>query len=385
MSLTVERALGTNQLQHMMSTTKCVTFANAGRHGTNDTQPQRPSQQKDRTSKKANCPKRSSSLTNTFSPRITRSLLTVRASLKNSFHRKSKNADSQETPASCLRSQAANRSRALYKDSIKGTLTRMAGLKAHPSGDDEDDDLISPCSFRHRALKTNLRADSSKTACTFRSLDTEAPALDEHSFMTHRLPITTETKKLVFIKQRRTNIVLIETTEGERIGSIDYSSQSKQGIRSLRDASGTVCAIIQKKVHNALLRDRSRSTFRVYGTKPCYSGQKPSRDEIAFGFYVWAEIKNSGSLGGKFVMKKKLCPTTTSSCSDDQHVAKPFGSFLSKAKGYNIFDSQEKQCVKMVSLNKKHSKGIMIAPKHDLCLMLAFCTVVDEMVENLLM
>lgn len=206
--------------------------------------------------------------------------------------------------------------------------------------------------------------------------------LDKYAFMSHRLPETTKTEKLIFRKLPNKGDIVIETSGGEMIGSIDHSRDGT--IRRVKNAEGKPCAIIQQKITEYACGLRPTISFRVYGDKPSTPGQKPStRAKSASGCYLWAEIKNAGSLGGKFVMKRYS--SQTNSCSADGYCAKRFGSLFSKdkCKGFNILDSEEKECAKMVSLQKNRNKGTVIAPKRDMCLMLAFCAVVDEIVEHL--
>lgn len=262
-----------------------------------------------------------------------------------------------QTPRSAKRSA----SRALPKRSRKQ-------LPSSPWHDQKDENQQLRSSSHSRG--------STATFLTFGSMDTLDPSVDGYPSMSYGFPMTSETQKVVFRKQSNQRGVSIETNTGELIGSIDVIREGD--IRLLKDVSGKTCGIILHTRENSL---GGANVFQVYCNKPSTPRQKPSKSEIVNGCYLWAEIKNTGSMGGKFVMKRYSPETFT--CSVEQHSTKPFGSLFAKdkSKGYTFSDCEEKECIKMVSLRNK-GKGIAIAPYRDTGLLLAFCAVVDEMVER---
>lgn len=181
------------------------------------------------------------------------------------------------------------------------------------------------------------------------------------------------TGKFLLRNQANQRDIVIETSDGQIVGSVDVNDEGTT--RLLKDAGGKTCAVI---LHS---HDNSANVFKIYSNKPATPGQQKSKKNIIGGLYLWAEIKNTGSMGGKFVMQRYS--SDTSSCSANHHIAKRFGSLFSKSKskGYTFLDSEDKECVKMVSLENR-AKGVLIAPNRDTGLMLAFCVVVDEMVEQ---
>lgn len=285
-----------------------------------------------------------------------------------------------------------SRSRESKSSSKKKRLVRLRYLPLF--GNDKDNNNLENKSIKSPRPSNLLlrRLSDNKTLCrkdSFTTLTT-SPASVDNFFMSYRFPVTKQMEQLVFRKVRRGRIsnkskeISIENIKGEIVGSVDYSTAAERCIRILKDARGRPCALIQQVLDETIFGGH---TFRVYGYRPCTSGQRTSRGEDTVGWYFWGEIKNTGSPGGKFILKKKRCSTDNGSTSADHYLAKPFGSFFAKdkSKGYTIFDSEEKECVKMISLKNRSNKGIMIAPKRDMCLMLAFCAVVEEMVENLMM
>lgn len=245
-------------------------------------------------------------------------------------------------------------------------------------------------SEREESTGTTTTVESKETADTTSPIQTKNSSLSErYSFMSYRFPVTKSTEKLVLRKRRRSNNKTIETSDGDFMGSLEHGSPltGDRDIRILKDATGKPCAIIQLIKDESILYGPS-TVFQIYGDKPSHFGQLPSYDKDILkavnGCYLWAEIRNTGSMGGgTFAMKRYS--SKTSFCSADEYTAKRFGSIFKRDfKGFSFFNSKEKECVKMVSL-QDNAKGIVIAPKHDTCLMLAFCAVVDEMVENLLM
>ncbi|KAL3926285.1 MAG: hypothetical protein SGBAC_013535 [Bacillariaceae sp.] len=266
-------------------------------------------------------------------------------------------APSPQTPRSAKRSA----SRALPKRSRKQ-------LPSSPWHDKKEEN--------QQLRSSNHSRGSSATFLTFGSMDTLDPSVDGYPSMSYGFPMTAETLKVFFRKQSNQRDVSIETNTGEFIGSIDV--RRKGDIRLLKDVSGKTCAIILHTHENSL---GGANVFQVYCNKPSTPRQKPSKSEIVNGCYLWAEIKNTGFMGGKFVMKRYSPETFT--CSVEQHIAKPFGSLFAKdrSKGYTFSDCEEKGCTKMVSLRNK-GKGIVIAPYRDTGLLLAFCAIVDEMVER---
>lgn len=266
-------------------------------------------------------------------------------------------APSPQTPRSDKRSG----SRALSKRSRKE-------LSWSPWHDQEDEN--------QQLRSSSHRRGSTATFSTFGSMDTLDPFVDGYQSMSYGFPMTSETQKVVFRKQSNQRDMSIETNTGEMIGSIDVIREGD--IRLLKDVSGKTCAIILQTRENEL---GGANVFQVYCNKPSTPRQKPSKSETANGCYLWAEIKNTGSMGGKFVMKR-YSPETFS-CSVEQHSTKPFGSLFAKdkSKGYTFLDCEEKECIKMVLLRNR-GKGIAIAPYRDTGLMLSFCAVVEEMVER---
>lgn len=200
----------------------------------------------------------------------------------------------------------------------------------------------------------------------------------EFRCMSNQFPMTSKTEKVVFQKQTNQRGIVIETSEGEIIGSIDVINDEGT-TRLLKDASGKTCAVILQTLDKSALN--TGHVFKVYNNKPAVPRQQASKHKIVHGLYLWAEIKNTGAMGGKFVMKRYS--SETSSCSADKHTTKWFGSLFSKvkSKGYTFLDSHKKECVKMFSLENR-AKGILIAPNRDMCLMMAYCAVVDEMVQQ---
>jgi hypothetical protein len=211
---------------------------------------------------------------------------------------------------------------------------------------------------------------STTTATTFQTADTEAV---DYS-ISLLLPMTKKTEKVIFKRvPNNKREISIENSEGEKIAYLDYS-MAHQGKRFLKDKHGRFCAVI---IHQSDKME-GNNVFKICGNRPASRTQRLSNET---GYYTWAEVRNSGSFGGKFCMKRYSEETLT--CSADQHVTKPFGLLFNtrKSRGYVFTDSKKKECVKMVILNRG-GKGIMVAPDRDLCLMISFVAVVDEMMEN---
>jgi hypothetical protein len=212
--------------------------------------------------------------------------------------------------------------------------------------------------------------DSSSTETTFQTADMEAI---DYS-MSHILPMTKRTERLIFKRvPHNKREISIENSEGEKIAYLD-NTMANEGKRFLKDKLGRFCAVI---IHQNDKIDGT-NVFKICGNRPASRKQRLSNET---GYYTWAEVRNTGSLGGKFCMKKYSEETLT--CSADQHVTKSFGLLFNtrKSRGYVFTDSKKKECVKMVILNCG-GKGIMVAPDKDLCLMISYVAVVDEMIEN---
>eukprot|EP00980_Cylindrotheca_fusiformis_P017357 scaffold5380_cov131-Cylindrotheca_fusiformis.AAC.34 len=211
---------------------------------------------------------------------------------------------------------------------------------------------------------------SATTATTFFTADTEAV---DYS-MSHLLPMTKEVEKVIFKRvPGKKRDIAIEDSNGEELAYLDYS-QAGSGKRFLTDKHGRFCAVIILQSDKLI----GNNVFKICGNRPASKTQRLSNDT---GYYTWAEVRNSGSLGGKFCLKR-YCEETLS-CSIDQHVTKPFGSLFNtrKSRGYAFLDSKKVECAKMAMLNHG-GKGIKIAPDQDMCLMIAYAAVVHEMLEN---
>mmetsp|Transcript_18465 Transcript_18465/g.45765 ORF Transcript_18465/g.45765 Transcript_18465/m.45765 type:complete len:616 (-) Transcript_18465:73-1920(-) len=221
-----------------------------------------------------------------------------------------------------------------------------------------------------RPLDKTLMRDypSTTTATTFLTADTDSI---DYS-MSSSFPLTKETERIILKRLPNKRDIHIEKSDGEKLGMIDFSMVN-QGKRVIKDACGRTCAVIF--LNNDQLG--GKALFKICGNKPATRRQRLSNET---GYYTWAEVKNTGSFGGKFVMNR-FSPET-SSCSIEQHWTKPFGSIFSrgKSKGYVFFDPKKKECVKMVSL--KQGKGVIVGPNRDLCLMLGYVACVDEMLEH---
>ncbi|CAJ1968688.1 unnamed protein product [Cylindrotheca closterium] len=278
-------------------------------------------------------------------------------------------AVSPHTPRSVTKRSG---SRALSKRSLKH-------LPSAPLNVQDEIQKLQSSNHDHplKTLTRDSQGGSTRTLFMTGSADSFGPSLDcSDRAMSHQFPMFTDTQKVVFRKQPKQRDIAIETNTGVTIGSIVFVNEGT--LRLLKDASGKTCGMIRKT------RDKSvggGNLFQVYSNKPVMPGQKQSKNKIMTGCYLWAEIKNTGSMGGKFVMKRYS--GETSSCSGGEHRAQPFGSLFSKdkTKGYTFLDGDGKECTKMISL-KNRDKGIAIAPRRDTGLMLAFCAVVDEMVER---
>jgi hypothetical protein len=212
---------------------------------------------------------------------------------------------------------------------------------------------------------------SATTAMTFLTADTDAVNYS----MSHLLPMSKRTEKVIFKRvPNNKGEISIENSDGEKIAYLDCS-MANEGKRFLKDKHGRFCAAI---IRQSDKEKEGTNVFKICGNRPASRTQRLSNET---GYYTWAEVRNSGSFGGKFCMKRYSEETLT--CSADQHVTKPFGLLFNtrKSRGYVFTDSKKKECVKMVILNHE-GKGIMVAPDRDLCLMISFVAVVDEMIEN---
>lgn len=274
------------------------------------------------------------------------------------------------TPRSARKSGKSNKS---SKTVASELLPPIPDLDMDGVGAVKKSSFLKRPTFLRPLDKLLVRGDigSATTATTFFTADTDAI---DYS-MSHLLPRTKKTEKIIFkrVANTKKKELSIENSEGEKIAYLDYS-QANDGKRFLKDVHGRFCAVI---IHQSDKTD-GNNVFKICGNRPASRTQRLSNET---GYYTWAEVRNSGSLGGKFCMKR-YCEGTLS-CSMDDHVTKPFGSLFNtrKSRGYAFLDSKKKECVKMVILNRG-GKGIMVAPERDMCLMLAFAAVVDEMLEN---
>jgi len=223
-----------------------------------------------------------------------------------------------------------------------------------------------------KVLMRNCTHGSATTATTFFSADTDAADY----CMSMMFPVTKTTELIIFRKSSNKRDISIQRSDGEIVGTVDYSMVN-QGKRIIKDAFGRTCAAIFLKTES-MGGMVGVNVFKICGNKPASRSQRLSNET---GYYTWAEVKNTGVLGAKFVMDR-FSPETLS-CSADQHSTKTFGSLFNKQKdkGCVIFDSKKKECTKMASLENR-DKGILVGPRRDLCLILAFCAVVDEMMER---
>lgn len=270
------------------------------------------------------------------------------------------------------------RSKKFSKSSTRKSRILMSGMPMIPLTDydeDEEEATKSPVAPRKqppqlRPLDKILMRDypSTTTATTFLSADTDAI---DYS-MSSMFPLTKETERIILKRVPNKRDIFIEDSDGDKIGMIDFSMVN-QGKRLIKDACGQTCALI------FLNSDKlgGNNIFKICGNKPATRRQRLSNET---GYYTWAEVKNTGSFGGKFVMNR-FSPET-SACTAEPHLTKAFGSLFSrgKSKGYVFCDAEKKECVKMVSLKK--GKGLIVGPNRDLCLMLAYAACVDEMVEH---
>lgn len=226
---------------------------------------------------------------------------------------------------------------------------------------------------RRRPLNKMLPPEYSSSATgTLLTIDSDSSGTARS--MSDFLPITKTPKKLFFRRQVSENKTLIDDSDGNNIAYIDYSD-AKEGKRYLNNANGLNCAIIIRQSSSA----GGKYIFKICSSKK--SVTKKQRKSSETGYYTWAEVKNTGALGGNFALK--FYSDTTSTCSDHKHEAKPFGSLFNTraSRGIIITNHKNSTCSKMVTLNNG-DRGILVAPDQDLCLMLAYAAIVDEMIEN---
>lgn len=227
---------------------------------------------------------------------------------------------------------------------------------------------------RRRPLNKMLppKYSSSATGNTLLTIDSDSSGTARS--MSDFLPITKTPKKLFFRRQASENKTLIDDSDGNNIAYIDYSD-AKEGKRYLKNANGFNCAIIIRQSSSA----GGKYTFKICSSTKAVT--KKQRKSSETGYYTWAEVKNTGALGGNFALK--FYSDTTSTCSDHKHEAKPFGSLFNvrASRGIIITNHKNSTCSKMVTLNNG-DRGILVAPDQDLCLMLAYAAIVDEMIEN---
>ena len=159
--------------------------------------------------------------------------------------------------------------------------------------------------------------------------------------------------------------MVFETIQGQPIASLECDPAKER--RALRDENGELCAVIVRTV-----MDAGQNRFRLCGRTKAYPDQRKGKDT---GYYTWGEVKNSSGINVKFSMKLK-------GGSETKYVTETFGPSLfnwNTPRGFIIKQGKE-ACCRITYLGD--SRGIVLAPNVDKCLMLCFAAIIEEMVEH---
>lgn len=158
--------------------------------------------------------------------------------------------------------------------------------------------------------------------------------------------------------------IILETVKGERIATLDSDPAKER--RTLRDADGELCAIIQ---HTDV---DGRHRFKISGPNKMTVCHRRSKDS---GYYAWADVKNSSGIKPKFLMKMR-------GDTKSRYKTEAFGPSLLKwgsPRGF-LIKQDEEPCARITYLGG--DQGIVFAPNVDKCLMLCFALIIEEMVKN---
>mmetsp|Transcript_21351 Transcript_21351/g.52576 ORF Transcript_21351/g.52576 Transcript_21351/m.52576 type:complete len:398 (+) Transcript_21351:439-1632(+) len=224
------------------------------------------------------------------------------------------------------------------------------------------------------------RGNSSRTDDTFQSLGTLSDRLPNPA--THPPPplsacfppsITSE-KYLIRRPTARGEFTTIENQYGTVVGLVE---ETHYGRRLLKNADGKVCAMIllhQQKYET--------NTFSICGLQPVVYKQSMKFDQVGFGYYKWADVKNAGGFGGTISLKH-VKDEITSHKNDHTFCTKMFGSVfrLKKTRGHVVLDDNKKECAKLIALPNT-GRAVQIAPKQDVAMMLCYSVIIDEILEN---
>jgi hypothetical protein len=194
---------------------------------------------------------------------------------------------------------------------------------------------------------------------------------NESTGMCSSLPITNDCETVILRCDEKDHKVareiVLETITGELIATLDFDPAKER--RTLRDADGELCAIIVHEVVDGY----QQHVFKICGPKKMNKHHRRSKHS---GYYTWAEVRNSSGINVRFSMKVR------GHNGEAKYVTETFGPSLFKwgtPRGFVVKQGQ-KACTRITYLGD--SRGIVVAPNVDKCLMLCFALIIEEMVEN---
>lgn len=227
------------------------------------------------------------------------------------------------------------------------------------------------------SLRVLSRGLSSKTADTFRSLETISDRVNPtyaKKTLSEHFPMSAKTEQYLIRRPRtKGELTTIENQRGVIVGVVE---ETHYGRKLLKDADGKVCAMI-------LCHDVKMSTtkFSICGLEPVVHKQTMKYDQVGFGYYKWAQVKNAGGFGGTITLKHTKDEVKLQ--SEYTYCTKMFGSVfrIKKTRGHVVLDEDKKECAKLIPLHNT-GRAISIGPKMDVALMLCYAVIIDEILES---
>jgi hypothetical protein len=190
---------------------------------------------------------------------------------------------------------------------------------------------------------------------------------DQASPLCTSLPIT-EDATTVFLKATQgsddARELSIKNIQGETLAT--WEASSCRTMRVLKDASGNICAYIQHSLVNG------QNKYKICSYKPMNDEHQSGHT----GLYTWAEVKNAGTFGVKFSMRMR-------GNSPDRFTTESFAPSLlhwsKRTRGFLMLKNKE-ACARLTHLQS--AKTLDVPPGIDLCLMICYTAIIDEMVES---
>ena len=183
--------------------------------------------------------------------------------------------------------------------------------------------------------------------------------------MSNSLPVTAGSRTVILNPDADEKGIMIQNANGDILAKLETSPDRTR--RLLWDANGELCAIVIKSVV------RGQNKFKICCDKPMSVDHRRSH---GVGYYTWANVKNSNGFGVKFSM---TCKSEPDSKFTTESFAPSLLNWGKSPRGY-IIKKDDVACGRLTNLGG--ARGLVLGKGIDMCMMICYAAIIDEMVEN---